>query len=336
MAGCERNSDLQMIGERILMLAADHDVPLTPRIYEVLFAYLTRDDPAFRDSVANSLAARPERREDALSEAYMTYLGNAALEEGLERVRTHLARELSEVSRKLSQGMRGNAQLIKTLQGSLRDLAGTVTREGVQSVARELSTTSKSHLSETATLSDRLNRTQFQLTHMQRELDELRETASTDHLTRLPNRRMLDERLSQMISSGQEFSLALFDIDHFKKVNDTWGHAVGDTVLQGLGQFFKDNLKGRDFAARSGGEEFVVILPATPLNGAAAVCEAICSGFAAIHWVNQQTQEEIGTVGLSGGVTERKAEDSVDSLMHRVDGLLYKAKAEGRGRVAIG
>ena len=328
-----RNTELRSLADRIMLLAEEHDLPLTPRVYEVMFNYLTLDDSGFRDAVGTALSGAAETREDALNMAYLTFLGNATVEEGLERVRNHLARELAEVSDRISDGMRGNARLIKKLQDSLRDLADSKTRERVQSVARDMTSTGKTQLSETTLLSDRLNRTQFQLNRMQRELQELRETASTDHLTQLANRRIMDQRLDQLLSKDHSFCFALIDIDHFKRVNDNWGHSVGDTVLQGLGQYLRENLKGRDFAARVGGEEFVIFLPDTPLAGAQALCETLRAGFGDIHWVNQQTREEVGPVTLSIGVTERKFDDTPESILHRADTMLYKAKNQGRNQV---
>jgi len=336
MSETSRQKELAGVSQRIFELAKTHDLPLTPKVYDVLFAYLTQDNPPLKDSVETALSGPDTLREDNLNTAHTTFLGNAIVEEGLERLRGLMARELAEVSDRISQGMRGNAQMIKTLQSSLRDLAGSITRESVQAVARDISTSGKSQLHDTTQLSEKLNRTQFQLNRMQKDLAELREKASTDHLTRLANRRLMDERMKQFIDGGHEFSFAMIDIDRFKQVNDSFGHAVGDTVLQGLGQFLRDNLKGRDFAARCGGEEFAIFLPQTGLDGARTLCDNIRKGFRKINWVNQQTQQQIGAVSLSIGVTERRPDDGAEDLLLRVDKLLYEAKENGRDRVIAG
>jgi diguanylate cyclase len=123
------------------------------------------------------------------------------------------------------------------------------------------------------------------------------------------------------------------DVDHFKKFNDTWGHATGDQVLRLVAQCFKATVKGRDTAARFGGEEFVVILPATALKNAERVAENIRKAVESKKIVKRSTGETLGSITLSIGVSQYvKGEDPAETI-NRADACLYAAKRGGRNRV---
>jgi diguanylate cyclase len=110
-------------------------------------------------------------------------------------------------------------------------------------------------------------------------MEAIRQESLVDPLTGLANRRAFDQQIATAIaeanSEGGDLCVLMGDVDHFKKFNDTWGHATGDQVLRLVAQCFKSNVKGRDTAARFGGEEFVVILPGTSLPNARHVAEQI-------------------------------------------------------------
>lgn len=161
---------------------------------------------------------------------------------------------------------------------------------------------------------------------------ELELVARRDALTGLGNRRAADERLHesflQMKRRGSAFSVLLMDIDHFKRVNDTFGHEVGDQVLQHLAGVLRGSVRGTDFIARFGGEEFLVILPDVAEGEAVPVAEKIRSAVA------QSMVPEVGRITLSIGVAGAGAADAgPDAPVRRADQALYQAKSEGRNRV---
>ncbi|HND55535.1 MAG TPA: GGDEF domain-containing protein [Pirellulaceae bacterium] len=161
-----------------------------------------------------------------------------------------------------------------------------------------------------------------QQTNLLMQISEVR----TDALTGLSNRRALDEVLAAQVARlaryGNLFSIAIFDIDHFKKVNDEHGHVRGDQLLQQLGEQFLQSVRETDIVARYGGEEFVVVLPETDLAGAAIVAER----------VRREIQEKL-KVTVSGGIAEGLPSDDARSILMRADTALYSAKSAGRNRV---
>jgi diguanylate cyclase len=132
---------------------------------------------------------------------------------------------------------------------------------------------------------------------------------------------------------GGPLCILIGDVDHFKKFNDTWGHATGDQVLRLVAQCFKANTKGRDTAARYGGEEFVVALPQTTLANAITVAEHIRAAVESKKIVKRSTGETLGSISLSIGVAQFKLGEQISETLSRADACLYAAKRSGRNRV---
>ncbi len=170
---------------------------------------------------------------------------------------------------------------------------------------------------------------------LQRANQALEMQARCDPLTGLLNRRGLEGQFDFAIAlarrSGRPLSLLTVDVDHFKRVNDTHGHGVGDQVLQGLARTLQQRLRRSDVAARIGGEEFVALLPDTGLEEAQAAADALRLAVAA------QEHPQVGHITISLGVSALRAgdEDSASALMQRADAALYQAKGEGRNRVCV-
>ena len=158
--------------------------------------------------------------------------------------------------------------------------------------------------------------------------------ARTDALTGLLNRRGFETQMAFAVAlarrSRRPLSLITVDVDHFKRVNDTYGHEAGDEVLRRLARTLESRLRGSDVVARLGGEEFVALLPDTDLNGAQSIAQALVTAMA------EQQDPVVGTITVSAGVaTMRGAEDNGAAMLRRGDAALYEAKGQGRNRVCV-
>ena len=163
------------------------------------------------------------------------------------------------------------------------------------------------------------------------------EMAITDQLTGLFNRRYMSRHLNTLLSNAtatsKPVSFLILDIDFFKKVNDTYGHDVGDEVLREFGSSVSHNVRGIDLACRYGGEEFVVVMPDTDMTFAYMVAERLRQSVADIPFKISVPPGQI-TVTISIGVTASEgAHDTAEALLRRADQALYRAKRDGRNRV---
>lgn len=178
-----------------------------------------------------------------------------------------------------------------------------------------------------------LQRSNRELAASQRELERL---SSTDTLTGCFNRRELYRRLEEEIrrcrASGDDLACVCLDIDHFKAVNDTYGHPTGDAVLRGVSHLVRSRLRSGDCFCRSGGEEFTLLLTSCPRDDARNVAELLRSSIADL-WIEHEHTALRVTVSL--GVTAFLADDDAESLLSRADRALYRAKQEGRDRVIV-
>jgi diguanylate cyclase (GGDEF)-like protein/hemerythrin-like metal-binding protein len=168
---------------------------------------------------------------------------------------------------------------------------------------------------------------------LQARIAELERLSSTDALTGAWNRahldRVVESEISRSLRLRQSVSLILVDLDHFKRVNDTFGHPAGDAVLRGCVEAIRARVRGADQVFRWGGEEFVVLAPATPWRAAATLAQSLRATIAA------QSHPPVGQVTASLGVAEHLAGEDVQAWFRRVDVALYTAKREGRDRVHV-
>ena len=173
--------------------------------------------------------------------------------------------------------------------------------------------------------------------HLRNRLEESIEASIVDPLTGLHNRRYMETHLTTLVDearrTGRSLSVLLADIDHFKQVNDTYGHDVGDAVLREFSTRFRRNTRGIDLACRYGGEEFLVIMPDTAMARAYQVGERLRVAIAADAFPIKPS----GGIHLTASVglaTLERADDTPETVFRRADSALFSAKRRGRNRVA--
>ena len=190
-----------------------------------------------------------------------------------------------------------------------------------------LSNDLKGHSSEVKMLSEKVRT-------LEKELEAAKKESQEDFLTKLYNKRALDE-LMQMKEAefkryGRNYSVAMFDIDHFKKVNDTYGHEAGDAVLAAFAKILKEDSRTVDVVGRFGGEEFLAILSETDTKGGVIFAEKVREHVQKARFIYKGKRIK---VTVSAGVSERQKHISLEATINSADEYLYKAKREGRNRV---
>jgi diguanylate cyclase len=190
---------------------------------------------------------------------------------------------------------------------------------------------------EATELNSKLQQSQQQIEKLRINLSDSHRLGMMDAVTSLKNRHWLEVNLPKEVKAAYEknetLCIIMADVDHFKRINDSFGHAVGDEILRRFADLLSSNIKGRDTAARYGGEEFIVVLPQTKLPGAKNLGEQLRSALECKKWMHHRTGQPIGKVTASFGIAELRIGEDSDDLLDRADAALYEAKAAGRNRV---
>jgi diguanylate cyclase len=194
----------------------------------------------------------------------------------------------------------------------------------------------------TATMLDRVRAAEERLdsatreaSELRKKLEEARDTASRDPLTHLPNRRAFEEGFAAQAATGAKLCLAVCDVDHFKSVNDRFGHTVGDGVLRAIAGALAEECAGH-LVARYGGEEFAVLFTGLDLAKARATLDAARLRVQRKRYRLRNSDEPLGEVTFSAGITVANAQESLVTTFQRADELCYAAKGAGRNRIHYG
>lgn len=305
-----------------------------PRNYELFYEAYIGSNPKLTKELA-ALGARATQEElDAIGSQYFgRHQANAVdgahnkIVKELEGVVTMLKQEhaslesynklLGETYSRITTKSASSADLLNNAISLLSDATGSkmaggqVTIDGMEASSREMA-------------------------DIRKELDEYKKIANTDSLTRLNNRRAFDEKLAAIFDNQfgrSTTTLILGDIDHFKKINDTFGHPVGDKILATVANVIKSNLRKEVFCARTGGEEFAVIIENTSVEEAMAVAERVRYSLELTPFKNSKTGVNYGPVTLSLGLCLAADGDNPQDLYQKSDVALYCAKSAGRNRV---
>ena len=185
-------------------------------------------------------------------------------------------------------------------------------------------------------LQARLEAGQQEMAFLRAEVDRARDEALLDSLTGLANRRAFERNLARHIANGHTPScLLITDVDHFKRINDTYGHLFGDQVLRAIAETLRGSVDAGHMAARVGGEEFAILLRDTGTEAASAVAEKIRESVARSRIRRRGESDAMGSVTVSLGLAQWNVGESAEEWFERADRALYAAKSAGRNRVSI-
>jgi diguanylate cyclase len=212
--------------------------------------------------------------------------------------------------------------------------------DDVLQVVSRIITEARNLAAETGHFSDELVVSRGELTKVVAELESVKLEANIDPLTGINNRRVFERTLKQLIEETVQthvanFSLVFMDIDHFKRVNDNFGHLQGDKVLRAIGTLMRQHTKGGDLLARYGGEEFVILLPDTRVTNAFNLAENLRLKINKLKIKKTSDSVVLDNITASFGVAAYRLGEEQDDFIARCDKALYRAKKLGRDRVVL-
>jgi len=308
-----------------------------PRNYEIWYVYATGYNAPLNKIINETLARSGKLTEADLEQIYETYLSHIKTTDRIDKVGARVIGEIDDVMKVLGDALGMTGAYDASLSGAAETLASAKSRDQIKAVVEALLRSTSEMRETNKALEDRLTLSKNEISNLQQSLEAIRAESLTDPLTGLGNRKYFDRMIGMAVqsalASGEPLSLLLFDIDHFKSFNDSYGHLTGDQVLRLVGLSLKQTIKGQDITARYGGEEFAVVLPNTSLRQALTVADHIRRAVMAKELKKKSTGEILGRVTISVGVSLLKEGDDTDALIERADACLYAAKRNGRNRV---
>lgn len=332
------------IARKVIPFLSQKGIPLTPKNYRIWFEYFHGIMPDIREILDDMLNRGIPFTSEKNEELYARFFERDVEKENVDK-------RLSEIA--VSEDIRKKIEdsIVKTIKDIFlsSESVGSYNEalhQHFKSMAdvkniNEIRFIVSSLIKETAETIKSSEKTQEELQNTVKELEEARKSlhevqmeARTDSLTGLNNRLYFDERAKEEMERFKRYkipcSIAMIDIDHFKRLNDTYGHIVGDRALVHVSKELVKNLRKIDFVARYGGEEFAVILPSTAIKDAVTVIEKIRQElFDTDFLVKDKTVE----ITVSGGVKEFCEGETIVQVIEKSDQALYLAKNSGRNQV---
>lgn len=249
-----------------------------------------------------------------------------------------LERELSKVLGLIRAHITTNESYAKSLANAQARLAGLSEAEQVRVIVSLLVAENERMRSDSGELKKKLEDSQKLIEGLRSSLSQAEEFGLKDPLTGTGNRRCFDQKITKAIAECEQnkkpLSLIMCDIDHFKRVNDAFGHQVGDEIIKMFARVIETGVRENDTVIRYGGEEFAIILPMTEQEAAKGIAERIRRQFEGKKLTIRETSQKVGQLTASFGVAQYRPGDDVDMLVQRADAKLYDAKSQGRNRVA--
>ena len=306
----------------------------TPLNFEIWLHYLGDPDGPLGHEIRRLLADKVVISDETSEMLAAEFLPRGRLSEEIRDAGAVLDRELATVSAAIVRAHKTQADYGHTLAGAAQVMETAPNDASLKTLVTGLSSATRRVRRETGILEKRLEASNKEVARLREHLEQVRRDAMTDALTNLANRKAFDERLAATCAEdGATLCLALLDIDHFKRFNDTWGHQTGDQVLRYVSTVLARTCGERRFAARFGGEEFAIIFPAETAPAVTAALEGILQEVGSRSLRRRSTNEELGAVTLSAGFAERLAGETAAALLERADAALYASKRAGRNRV---
>jgi len=318
-------------------LMSQRKVPSTPNNYATWFTYVSGENAELNAEIKRLIEAKTEFTAEINAQLHRRYIAEKDTD-NIDQVRTGLNKILSEVAASLSEAGNDAQAFEGALGGFVQDVADKDDLDEIRGLLTTLIDETRDMQKVTSGMQTQFESKSAEIAELHEQLQRERKRAITDPLTGLYNRLALIDQLNAAIGEmppGSPPSVVMLDIDHFKAINDTHGHLVGDRVIRFVAQVLQKNIKGKDTAARYGGEEFTVLLPETPSTGAKSVAESIRIAIANAQLVRADNKKPLGKITISAGVACYRQGEDVMEFVNRADQALYRSKNGGRNRVTV-
>jgi len=311
--------------------------PADPKSYGVWYAVAAGDNGLLRQAVDKLIKSKGTPSPKDIENLYNTHISSAHISEKIDQLGLRVLGEIEHVVTTIETAQGTATNYRKNINDISERLDVANDREGTRSIVENLINATRLMETKNLALRGQLNSVLQEVAELRGALNAARKDSLTDTLTSLGNRKYFHQTLTAIIEQCHErkdpLSLLMVDIDHFKRVNDTYGHVIGDRVLRFVALALERNIKGQDIVARYGDDQFAVILPQTRLSAAIRIAQQMRVGLMNRDLLRHLVNEKKSPLTISVGVASLDRGGIAQALVEAANICLYAAKRCGLNRV---
>jgi len=332
MAASESIAKATETSDKAQSFLSEHSIPPTPKYYAVAYNYITGEIPKLNQAIEQVLSNKGAIDAVAFDSLHSEYISQS--DQFNKSVVTPFELTIKGTLKKLDSHVEHeNETLINfdKIDGALSQISATgPLNKFVNYIINSISNSQEKRKS----LSEELNKASKEVAELKKQLEASKKEAHYDALTGLLNRRGCDEKLKEL-DIQKAHSAFVVDIDHFKNINDSFGHLTGDRVIQHIAKIIKSSIDVDDLAVRFGGEEFLVVVVNKTASQSRLIAEEIRKKVINLKLIQRQSNLQLPRLTVSVGIAETYEDANWISLFNKADNALYEAKNTGRNKSVI-
>ena len=322
--------------KQIIRFFGQYQIAATPVNYTVCYEYFQGGHLLLSQAIDKTIKDRVRINCDMMQSWFETFLLGYDLKD-LQQSQTDLSRITKQLHFITAQAEENVTQFDNSLNDCKNELNETTNATLISSVVSQLLSSTSSMQVAMEQMKQQMKDSKQEIASLHDRLEMATEEALTDPLTGLINRKGLSISIDEALTIAQQTQkypcLLMLDIDHFKKINDTFGHLLGDKAIKMVAETLKKQIKGKDTATRYGGEEFCVLLPETEIQNAWSVAENIRRTIERMSIKRAKDKQEICRMTISIGIARYQPGEAITDFIGRADNALYESKNTGRNKV---
>jgi diguanylate cyclase len=319
---------------QIIQFISTHKITPTPINYALSYEYVSGSNKKLITAINLLIKDKKNIDNELTTNLYNKFIHDTSYE-SFDKVNQSLESLISNTRDSVAATSQKASDAGVVFEEQADSIASVKNTDDLKKVMSEIVSEAKGLADVSKSLKTELDSANQEMEQLRVELVKARESAATDALTGLLNRGTFDKMLNRLIDQDEhsEACLTMLDLDHFKQVNDTHGHLIGDNVLKFTAKLLREHADPKHYVVRYGGEELAIIMPNTSLNQASEIAENIRSSLESSRLKKKNSSESIGKITVSIGISKLKQDDTAEDLIMRADTAMYRAKETGRNKV---
>lgn len=318
-----------------LPLMSANNIPTDPINYTIWYEYVSGKNVQLKQAVDEIISSGGQFDSNINQQLYKKYVCDDSIE-SIEHIRNNLLNLIGSTMDTVELTNKKATVAEESFSSKTENLESAVDVNDIKSILNDIILETRELASTSTLLKRKLHETNQEVNSLKNELEKARDSALKDGLTGLFNRRAFDIEMDKIFNnnpSESQISLLMFDLDNFKAVNDKFGHLVGDKVLKFTASLLEKYAAPEHMVARIGGEELAILMPDTSRQNALFIAEKIRDKLSRSKLQKKETNETLGKITVSVGISQLRTDDDINSFVDRADKALYRAKENGRNQV---